>query len=196
MGMRNGANWFAYVNNDPVNYVDLWGLTATEPKITVLVVRDIDSYKTVGGNNPELKGKDTMTLINNDTGQTVTIPVSTVPNMNTTDGKKTGNTVAPGNIQLTFGVEEGTKYYPDAMTISGGTLISGDKLTQRGITINDPIPWRAHDTTNWGSEGCFTGQKGSVATAVETLREWSVKDGTTINGRLTNNNNSVYGRMK
>jgi RHS repeat-associated protein len=23
---RDGANWFAYVNNDPVNWVDLWGL--------------------------------------------------------------------------------------------------------------------------------------------------------------------------
>jgi RHS repeat-associated protein len=24
--VRDGANWFAYVNNDPVNWVDLWGL--------------------------------------------------------------------------------------------------------------------------------------------------------------------------
>jgi|GEM_PF-4789505 len=24
--IRDGNNWFAYVNNDPVNYVDLWGL--------------------------------------------------------------------------------------------------------------------------------------------------------------------------
>ena len=24
--IRDGANWFTYVNNDPVNYVDLWGL--------------------------------------------------------------------------------------------------------------------------------------------------------------------------
>ena len=23
--IRDGNNWFAYVNNDPVNYVDLWG---------------------------------------------------------------------------------------------------------------------------------------------------------------------------
>ena len=29
--IRDGANWFAYVNNDPVNYVDLWGLLASEP---------------------------------------------------------------------------------------------------------------------------------------------------------------------
>ena len=28
--IRDGANWFAYVNNDPVNYVDLWGLLASD----------------------------------------------------------------------------------------------------------------------------------------------------------------------
>jgi RHS repeat-associated protein len=27
--IRNGNNWFAYVNNDPVNYIDLWGLETT-----------------------------------------------------------------------------------------------------------------------------------------------------------------------
>jgi RHS repeat-associated protein len=28
--VRDGANWFAYVNNDPVNWVDLWGLNASD----------------------------------------------------------------------------------------------------------------------------------------------------------------------
>ena len=42
--IRDGANWFAYVNNDPVNYVDLWGLELTitvnkeEQSISVLFV--------------------------------------------------------------------------------------------------------------------------------------------------------------
>jgi RHS repeat-associated protein len=30
--VRDGANWFAYVNNDPVNWVDLWGLTASDKR--------------------------------------------------------------------------------------------------------------------------------------------------------------------
>jgi RHS repeat-associated protein len=30
--IRDGANWFAYVNNDPVNWVDPWGLSASEPE--------------------------------------------------------------------------------------------------------------------------------------------------------------------
>jgi RHS repeat-associated protein len=28
--VRDGTNWFVYVNNDPVNYIDLWGLSANE----------------------------------------------------------------------------------------------------------------------------------------------------------------------
>ena len=28
--IRDGSNWFAYVNNDPVNYLDLWGLCASD----------------------------------------------------------------------------------------------------------------------------------------------------------------------
>jgi len=24
--IRDGGNWYAYANNDPVNYIDLWGL--------------------------------------------------------------------------------------------------------------------------------------------------------------------------
>ena len=35
--IRDGTNWFAYVNNDPVNYVDLWGLLASDGKQTVVV---------------------------------------------------------------------------------------------------------------------------------------------------------------
>jgi RHS repeat-associated protein len=30
--IRDGNNWFAYVNNDPVNWVDLWGLSQSDPK--------------------------------------------------------------------------------------------------------------------------------------------------------------------
>jgi RHS repeat-associated protein len=30
--VRDGSNWFAYVNNDPVNWVDPWGLKASDPK--------------------------------------------------------------------------------------------------------------------------------------------------------------------
>ena len=38
--IRDGSNWFAYVNNDPVNYVDLWGLLASEGHINWNAVLD------------------------------------------------------------------------------------------------------------------------------------------------------------
>ncbi len=28
--IRDGTNWFAYVNNDPINFIDLWGLLITD----------------------------------------------------------------------------------------------------------------------------------------------------------------------
>ncbi|GHV78201.1 hypothetical protein AGMMS49942_30220 [Spirochaetia bacterium] len=28
--IRDGTNWFAYVNNDPANWLDLWGLSASD----------------------------------------------------------------------------------------------------------------------------------------------------------------------
>ena len=33
--IRDGSNWYAYCNSDPVNYVDLWGLDAYTPFNTV-----------------------------------------------------------------------------------------------------------------------------------------------------------------
>jgi RHS repeat-associated protein len=36
--VRDGANWFAYVNNDPVNWVDLWGLE------DIVAIRALDNY--------------------------------------------------------------------------------------------------------------------------------------------------------
>jgi RHS repeat-associated protein len=49
--VRDGANWFAYVNNDPVNWVDPWGLECSaSDKINAL--GDPTTYK--GNINPQL----------------------------------------------------------------------------------------------------------------------------------------------
>jgi RHS repeat-associated protein len=34
---RDGSNWFAYVNNDPVNWVDPWGLSASDRGSTPII---------------------------------------------------------------------------------------------------------------------------------------------------------------
>jgi hypothetical protein len=56
--IRDGANWFAYVNNDPVNYIDLWGLACISASdavyrqqevMTIIWHEEIDkSYKSTG----------------------------------------------------------------------------------------------------------------------------------------------------
>jgi RHS repeat-associated protein len=42
--IRDGNNWFAYVNNDPVNWVDPWGLSASDKKSSFW-----DTVKDIGG---------------------------------------------------------------------------------------------------------------------------------------------------
>jgi hypothetical protein len=37
--VRDGTNWFAYVNNDPVNYLDPWGLDAVNNTGHVIMVK-------------------------------------------------------------------------------------------------------------------------------------------------------------
>lgn len=48
--IRNGANWFAYVNNDPVNYVDLWGLLASDIKAYKVPIAGGGATLVVGAN--------------------------------------------------------------------------------------------------------------------------------------------------
>jgi RHS repeat-associated protein len=45
--VRDGSNWFAYVNNDPVNYVDLWGLEGEYHRGDKIAVSD-NSGKQIG----------------------------------------------------------------------------------------------------------------------------------------------------
>jgi RHS repeat-associated protein len=36
--IRDGNNWFAYVNNDPVNYVDPWGLSPSDKSASIVSI--------------------------------------------------------------------------------------------------------------------------------------------------------------
>ena len=51
--IRDGSNWFAYCNGDPVNFVDLWGLCVSD-KVKVYVYRDKKGYEFSNDrNNPK-----------------------------------------------------------------------------------------------------------------------------------------------
>jgi RHS repeat-associated protein len=51
--IRDGANWFAYVNNDPVNWVDLWGLACISASDKDFLARTI--YGEARGENEQTK---------------------------------------------------------------------------------------------------------------------------------------------
>ena len=50
--IRDGNNWFAYVNNDPVNYIDLWGLEASDARIEFDVFMDFIKQQGVEPTDP------------------------------------------------------------------------------------------------------------------------------------------------
>jgi len=129
---------------------------------------------------------DTFSVLNNETGESVSVPISSVP---TTPGSTISDALSVGFFELTLGPETGSQYSPDVLTISGGTLVSGDSLNSRGTTENNNVPWRAHDTNFFGSLGCLVGQSdnenGSIQTIIEKIFEWGAKFGDSINGMLT-----------
>ena len=157
----------------------------TNSNIVVIVVRDPASYETIGGKNPELKGKDFLVFYNKDSGESLWVPISSVPTMT---GTTKDDAIAPGDIVLMLGPEKGSKYSPNVLTVAGGTLFSGDTLLRDGTTATNKVPWRVHDTMKFGSEGCLVGQtgnpSGSVVNVVATLKSWGLKYGDTFRGTL------------
>jgi RHS repeat-associated protein len=49
--VRDGANWFAYVNNDPVNWVDVWGLRPA-------TIEEQQLHQDAGGGKVDYSGLD------------------------------------------------------------------------------------------------------------------------------------------
>jgi RHS repeat-associated protein len=56
--IRDGSNWFAYVNNDPVNYFDPNGLQSVWELITVWHYEDRDAQNTITETVDTIKNKD------------------------------------------------------------------------------------------------------------------------------------------
>jgi RHS repeat-associated protein len=82
--VRDGTNWFAYVANDPVNWVDPWGLTASDKKTSF--------WETVG----DVVGKiiaAPITAIGLVVG-TITVGISILTG--------NGGSIKPGNNAITF----------------------------------------------------------------------------------------------
>ena len=202
--LRDGSNWFAYCDNDPVNFVDLFGLCAeiyldlsgVPPQYRELLIerytilqihghllRSEDSYSTVNGQNPENRGKDLLIIENPVTGESIIIPVSSIANM---DGTTLADSLDEKDFVLTYDTTVQSKYAPYVFTITEGTLFPeipktvGESIKKDGTTKDNKKPWRGHNTKKWGSEGCITAQEdnpgGDMTDVINKLKEWGIKD--------------------
>ena len=89
--IRDGANWFAYVNNDPVNYIDLWGLAPKQHTDKTGVSRVIAELKDCVGYSIEVG-----------TGLEVSVSLGTVLNGSLSLDAGTLETVVDKNGQNSY----------------------------------------------------------------------------------------------
>ncbi|MBQ4496192.1 MAG: hypothetical protein II973_01680 [Spirochaetaceae bacterium] len=91
--IRDGANWFSYVVNDPVNYVDPFGLTATDSKGgNVTFNQNVFSNPFVGYNEPQVTF-ETSSQTNNsyygiDIGNSITVACGSMSTIGNCFGSK------------------------------------------------------------------------------------------------------------
>ena len=145
--IRDGTNWFAYVNNDPVNFVDLWGLELT------LTVNKDTQIMTV-----ELRVNG---IIDKREIRVTTAVVSHDPTKNTdmsrtqdTGNKKTNPTQFPnGTYTIT-----GTKKNPFSNSPNYGSQWITTNATQQLVatdgTIVEDGGYQIHLTNYSNTNGC------------------------------------------
>jgi RHS repeat-associated protein len=97
--IRDRNNWFAYVNNDPVNWIDPWGLSASDPKSN-----NIGETNTAASQLPYLKDVQPST---GNTTQTTTNSVQQNGNASTriyTIGVSASVTLGANSYSVGFGI--------------------------------------------------------------------------------------------
>ncbi|MBQ9238630.1 MAG: hypothetical protein IJ191_04845 [Treponema sp.] len=115
------------------------------------LVRHPDSYTTYSGQNKHNRGKDTLTVTNNITNESISVPVSSVANM---VGKGAKDTLSEEDFTLTYDPATVSKYAPDVLTISSGMLmptipsVRGESIRSDGTTVSHPIRWAVHIERN------------------------------------------------
>ncbi len=155
--IRDGSNWFAYCNNEPVNFRDLWGL-----ELTLTVDKDNQSisvyYKHENGAVYMSSGKGSVTtgVVSHDTK-----PNSDTSRTQDSGGVKTNPTQFPnGEHKIT-----GTKSNPYDDKKYGEIWITTDATQDLPIvdpktgektdkTVNDG-GYQIHLTTNSNTNGCI-----------------------------------------
>jgi RHS repeat-associated protein len=173
--VRDGNNWFAYVNNAPVNYVDPWGLSASDKGARLIVSGFSDVIggsvlKGVNGlglgltsNSPEL-AKQSEKLIS-DGSFKIAVGTSLITGNTNTNGKDVipivGASALPPNVRNAYNGYESVNWqgnYPgqEPKTAAGRnyrntetslptTDASGKSITYKEFDVNNKQPGSSRD---------------------------------------------------
>lgn len=180
--IRDGHNWFTYVNNDPINFVDLWGLEQTkyQQEITKALseqaLYDIDLQNYIKENTVIEVTRSELDNGNNGTyfQSTVSIKVGNLvlneskiqstpdhPKLNNGDPQYDGLTLAPGEYIGTL--INKSHSYSKAISITGN-----------GVTRSDAVLFHPNAMTALGSresygQGNLKGHPLSLACQIQEL---------------------------
>ena len=133
--IRDGSNWFAYVNNDPVNYVDLWGLELQWKKGEGATDEDIENARQMGetiASSDTIAGERWNELVKSD--KTIVIEVN----------KKRYNDATPGNNEKLNPIEA----IKSVIGIGGDVFVRFDPTDTTSLsdgTPSDPESTLAHE---------------------------------------------------
>ena len=167
--IRDGHNWYAYCSNDPINFVDLWGLSAgdvkqgyfeSESSVSFIIVRSEDSNRSTFDRTQ--RGLDRIEFKNFETGDNfVLFDAQTYVSYFNSDGElayPVGNTISPfsefalqylGNNQeagQSLYNKQGSNYKGPVFNVQNAQLNGGAKTNDLGQIPgdSDTAPIRVH----------------------------------------------------
>ncbi len=202
--IRDGMNWYAYCDGDPINFIDLWGL-----EVSYTINRDPRSYVvSTDRDTPINTYLDVGILYNSNTNETVIFEhVQSVANYPSTDPN--GNNVTSVyndtiKAGATFDLKIGTTTNiagGKAAIITNAITIDGRKVNANGYTENGLSEGRAlqHSNTNPTtnkdyntpySKQCIILPGADNERFFAVLEDWGIQDGQSIKTIIIDSNNS------
>lgn len=176
--IRYGRNWYAYVSNDPVNYVDLWGLKDVIAEDLVMLSNGRIRDKTSG-----IKDRTVMDIYrnSNDNGNNGTfyrstleisvggVVISSVPVQSTADSSLLNTDAAHMGGTIPLGSYTGT------LLNKSGSYLDAISITGNGVVTNDAVLYHPNVKTALGETQPYleSGKPSSLACQISTLENFN-----------------------
>lgn len=176
--IRYGINWYVYVNNDPLNYVDLWGLKDVIAGDLVVLqngkIRSEESglksrtalevYRSPDDNgNNGMFYRSTMKVTVGDVVISSVAVQSTADNgLLNTDKAHEGGTIPLGE-------------YTGTLLNKSGSYIDAISITGNGVTVSDAVLYHPNVKTALGETEPYleSGKPASLACQISTLEDFN-----------------------